>query len=91
MVSDGFGSSVAWSCDADIAIKSGLDKFGLAVAKPSRNITVRGNVHLAGRGISIGSEVRLGSALARCDGPVTARNAVTLGPRYRALDLTVVH
>jgi hypothetical protein len=56
-------------CDADIAIKSGLDAFGLAVAKPSRNITVRGNVHLAGRGISIGSEVRLGGALARSEGP----------------------
>ena len=46
------------SCGDDhIAIKSGLDSFGLAVAKPSRNITVRGNTHLAGRGISIGSEV----------------------------------
>ena len=43
--------------DDHIAIKSGLDSFGLAVAKPSRNITVRNNRHLAGRGISIGSEV----------------------------------
>lgn len=46
------------SCGDDhIAIKSGIDAFGRAVGIPSRNITVRGNVHLAGRGISIGSEV----------------------------------
>ena len=37
----------AISCGDDhIAIKSGLDSFGLAVAKPSRNITVRGNTRV---------------------------------------------
>jgi polygalacturonase len=46
------------SCGDDhIAIKSGIDAAGRKVGMPSRNITVRGNVHLAGRGISIGSEV----------------------------------
>ena len=43
--------------DDHIAIKSGIDSFGRAVGIPSTNITIRGNVHLAGRGISIGSEV----------------------------------
>lgn len=40
-----------------IAIKSGMDGPGRAVGLPSRNITVRGNVHRHGHGISIGSEV----------------------------------
>lgn len=46
------------SCGDDhIAIKSGLDAAGRAFNMPSKNITVRYNTHLAGRGISIGSEV----------------------------------
>ena len=46
------------SCGVDhIAIKSGLDAAGRAVGIPSTNITVRNNVHFAGRGISVGSEV----------------------------------
>eukprot|EP00051_Salpingoeca_urceolata_P007327 m.96644 g.96644 ORF g.96644 m.96644 type:complete len:438 (-) comp15198_c0_seq1:125-1438(-) len=46
------------SCGDDhIAIKSGLDAAGRAVGMPSRNITIRDNVHLLGRGLSIGSEV----------------------------------
>eukprot|EP00729_Bicosta_minor_P001755 gene1755-6655_t len=46
------------SCGDDhIAIKSGLDAAGRAVGIPSKNITVRNNVHYSGRGISVGSEV----------------------------------
>jgi polygalacturonase len=46
------------SCGDDhIAIKSGLDQWGRAVGIASKNITIVGNIHYAGRGISIGSEV----------------------------------
>lgn len=46
------------SCGDDhIAIKSGLDQYGRSVGIPSRNVTIKGNRHYAGRGISIGSEV----------------------------------
>ena len=44
------------SGDDHIAIKSGRDVAGRAFASPSRNITVRGNWHGCGGGISIGSE-----------------------------------
>ena len=44
------------SGDDHIAIKSGSDAAGRAFGAPSRNITVRGNWHGCGGGISIGSE-----------------------------------
>jgi polygalacturonase len=44
------------SGDDHIAIKSGSDLAGRTFGVPSRNITVRGNWHGCGGGISIGSE-----------------------------------
>lgn len=43
--------------DDHIAFKSGLDAAGRAFGMPCRNVTVRGNRHGTGHGISIGSEV----------------------------------
>ena len=45
------------SGDDHIAIKAGKDAAGRAFGMPSRNITVRGNWHGCGGGISIGSEL----------------------------------
>ena len=69
------------SCGDDhIAIKSGLDGPGFAVNKPSRNITVRGNLHLAGRGISIGSEVSGGIEMVRIEDVQHVGPSVRLPP-----------
>ena len=70
------------SCGDDhIAIKSGIDAAGLAFAMPSRNITVRGNTHLAGRGISIGSEVSGGVE------DVLIEDVVVVGPSEHGLHI----
>jgi polygalacturonase len=70
------------SCGDDhIAIKSGIDAAGRAVNLPSRNITVRRNTHLAGRGISIGSEVS-GGVL-----DVLIEDTLHLGPSEHGLHI----
>jgi polygalacturonase len=70
------------SCGDDhIAIKSGIDAAGRAVNMPSRNITVRYNTHLAGRGISIGSEVSGGVENVRIE------DTLHLGPSEHGLHI----
>ena len=74
------------SCGDDhIAIKSGLDAAGRAVNLPSRNITVRGNRHLAGRGISIGSEVSGGVS------DVWIEDVVHAGPSEHGLHIKTAY
>jgi len=70
------------SCGDDhIAIKSGLDEAGRTVGIPSRNVTIAGNLHLKGRGISIGSEVSGGVE------DVFVRDVIHLGPSEHGLHI----
>lgn len=67
--------------DDHIAIKSGIDEAGRAVGMPTRNVTVRNNIHRAGYGISIGSEVSGGVE------DVFVSNVQHLGPSKHGLHL----
>lgn len=67
--------------DDHIAIKSGLDEAGRTVGMPTRNVTVRNNIHRAGYGISIGSEVSGGVE------DVFVSNVQHLGPSKHGLHL----